>query len=123
MLEPVTQALARALCAMPSQVRAACVRSKKKRCGHSPQREKLHSKTKAELVAGVDRHGVTGVRKVILLAEPAVDPAGNNGGRRTLHAARVPTQEYCKRDLRVRVVRVGDEPADFRRCRVVVASP
>src|SRR6266404_8393399 len=98
--------------------------AQRKRCRDSLQREKTSTlKCQAELVAGLEGYGMRGVRKIILFAELAVDPAGDNGGGWTFHAARVSTQENCKRDFRVRVVGVGDEPANFRRRRVVVASP
>src|SRR5229473_4944823 len=98
--------------------------TQRKRCRDSLQREKTSTlKCQAELVAGLEGYGMRGVRKIILFAELAVDPAGNNGGGWTLHAAGVSTQQNGERDFRVRVISVREEPADFRWRGVVVASP
>src|SRR6267142_4307184 len=74
------------------------------------------------LVAGLHGHGARGVRKIVLLAQPAVDAARNFSRRWPFYAPRIPAQQNRQRDLRMRFVGEREEPADLRWRNVIVAS-
>src|SRR5579884_358285 len=54
------------------------------------------------------------VRKIVLFAQQAIHPARHLGGERALDARRIPADQDRHGNLRVRFVRVRDEPAHAR---------
>src|SRR5882724_13628651 len=74
------------------------------------------------LVAGLHGHSARGVRKIVLLSQPAVVATGHLCRRRPFYAPRIPAQQNRQRDFRMLFVGECEEPADLRWRSVIVAS-
>src|ERR1700730_1701702 len=69
-----------------------------------------------------ERTGGCDSSEIILFAQPAVDATGHFRSGRPFYAPRVATKQHGERNLRMRLIRIGNKPTNPGRRGVVIAS-